>query len=416
MKPGWTVKTVSEIAKHSLGKMLDKNKNKGEPRPYLRNVNVRWFSFDLSDLRHMRFTEDETEKFTARKGDVLVCEGGFPGRAAIWTDVYPIYFQKAIHRVRFHEPERNKWFVYYLHWLEASGELRQYFTGTGIQHFTGQTLARLQVPLPPLAEQRRIVGILDEAFAGIARAVAATEKNLANARELFNQSFSDIIRRYDQSSWHETVVENLAAPAKGSIRTGPFGSQLLHGEFVDEGVAVLGIDNAVQNRFEWGRPRFITPAKFEQLARYQVHPGDVLITIMGTCGRCAVVPANVPLAINSKHLCCITPDAKKCLPEFLHKLFLYHPRSQEFLASRAKGSIMAGLNMGIIKELPVRLPPIQVQREIVQRFEAISNEIGRLESLYRRKLAALSELKQSILQKAFAGELTGKEAEEEAVA
>ena len=110
----WPTRKVSEIAQHSLGKMLDKSKNKGVAKPYLRNQNVRWFDFDLSDVSEMRFEAAEEARYTVVKGDVLICEGGYPGRAAIWNHDEPIYFQKALHRVRFHEPERNKWFLYYL--------------------------------------------------------------------------------------------------------------------------------------------------------------------------------------------------------------------------------------------------------------------------------------------------------------
>jgi len=95
MKKGWQTKKVSDIAKHSLGKMLDKAKNKGEPQPYLRNLNVRWFDFDLSDVLEMPFLPTEVEKYTAVKGDVLICEGGYPGRAAIWEKDEPIYFCSA---------------------------------------------------------------------------------------------------------------------------------------------------------------------------------------------------------------------------------------------------------------------------------------------------------------------------------
>jgi len=158
---GWVTRKVSEIAKHSLGKMLDKAKNKGESQPYLRNLNVRWFKFDLSDLLEMPFLPNEVEKYTAIKGDVLICEGGYPGRAAIWNEDYPIYFQKALHRVRFHEQEQNKWFVYFLYSQDKAGELKKHFNGAGIQHFTGEGLARFEVPLPPLTELRCFVEKFD---------------------------------------------------------------------------------------------------------------------------------------------------------------------------------------------------------------------------------------------------------------
>ena len=226
-------------------------------------------------------------------------------------------------------------------------------------------IGALLIAFAPLPEQRRIVGILDEAFAGIATAKANAEKNLQNARALFSAAFLGLVSREEQAGWSKATVAEIAAPKKGSIRTGPFGSQLLHSEFVDEGIAVLGIDNAVANEFRWAKSRFVTPEKYRLLERYRVHPGDVLITIMGTCGRCSIVPDDIPIAINTKHLCCITLDSSKCIPGYLHAYFLYHPLAQEFLAERAKGAIMAGLNMGIIEELPVLLPPLKKQAELV---------------------------------------------------
>src|ERR1019366_934165 len=125
--------------------------------PYLRNINVRWFTFDLSDLLQMPFLPEESAKYTAVKGDVLICEGGYPGRAAIWNEDRPIYFQKALHRVRFREPDLSRWFVYYLLAQDTSWELRRHFGGTGIQHFTGEALGRFEIPWPPLPELRRTV-------------------------------------------------------------------------------------------------------------------------------------------------------------------------------------------------------------------------------------------------------------------
>lgn len=259
---------------------------------------------------------------------------------------------------------------------------------------------------PPIEEQRRIVAILDDAFAGIATAKANAEKNLQSARDLVGTGYQTIAGSFDQSRWGMAPVADLAAASKGSMRTGPFGSQLLHSEFVDDGIAVLGIDNAVANEFRWDKRRYITEEKFRDLARYRVHPGDVLITIMGTCGRCAVVPDDIPLAINTKHLCCITLDRKKCLPDYLHLYFLHDPLARAYLAAQAKGSIMAGLNMGIISALPVRLPPLDQQATIVERFNSLQAECDRLADVQTRKLAALDELKQSLLHQAFTGGLS----------
>lgn len=119
----------------------------------------------------------------------------------------------------------------------------------------------------------------------------------------------------DFNSWPLTEIKELAADHKGAMRTGPFGSNLLHNEFTESGdVAVLGIDNAVQNKFAWGKKRFITKEKYENLKNYRIFPRDVIITIMGTIGRSAVVPDDIPLAINTKHLAAITLDKKKQTP------------------------------------------------------------------------------------------------------
>jgi type I restriction enzyme S subunit len=194
----------------------------------------------------------------------------------------------------------------------------------------------------------------------------------------------------------ETVV-GLAKRGRNKIRTGPFGSQLLHSEFTKSGVAVLGIDNAVNNRFEWGISRHISMEKYEKLRRYRVYPEDVLITLMGTTGRCAVVPNNIPEAINTKHLCCISLDPSKCLPSYLHGSFLFDSRVRQQLQRATKGSIMDGLNMQIIKELNIPIPG--PARQVAYARTALA-----LEQLRRTQCEALRQsehLFQTLLDEAF---------------
>ncbi len=147
-----------------LGKMLDKNKNKGELKPYLRNINVRWGSFDLSDILEMRFEESELPRYTVSKGDLVICEGGAPGRCSVWNqEEQGFLIQKALHRVRLIEEEMSPEHIqYFIKFSAEQGMLSNYFTGTTIKHLTGASLAKLPIPLMPIEEQLLIVAHLDE--------------------------------------------------------------------------------------------------------------------------------------------------------------------------------------------------------------------------------------------------------------
>ncbi|MFN3321446.1 MAG: restriction endonuclease subunit S [Allorhizobium sp.] len=163
----WQWVRVSDVAEARLGKMLDKAKNHGEPYPYLRNTNVHWFDIRLDDLKLIPLSTAEFEEYQLRRGDVLICEGGHGiGRTAVWrSDISNVVFQKALHRVR-PGPNLNPDFFSFccLVYYEA-GVMQTYFTGVGIPHFTGRALSKLVFPLPPLAEQRRIVAKVDEIMA-----------------------------------------------------------------------------------------------------------------------------------------------------------------------------------------------------------------------------------------------------------
>ena len=168
--PDWDYKPLGELADVKLGKMLDKKKHtSGRPMPYLRNINVRWGTVETDDLLEMNFDDDELDRFGLKAGDVLVCEGGEPGRAAVWQGQIPdLKYQKALHRVRFKVPYEPQLLVYFLQHKARSPEWDEMFQGATFKHFTREMFLELPIPLPPLPEQRRIVAELDAEAAEVA--------------------------------------------------------------------------------------------------------------------------------------------------------------------------------------------------------------------------------------------------------
>lgn len=157
----WEKKRLDDVADFCLGKMLDEKKNKGEPFPYLANINVRWGTFDLGDLREMRFEPHEMDRYGLTHGDIVMCEGGEPGRCAIWKDAVPgMMIQKALHRIRPHDCLDYRYLFYFFLHTGRIGGFAPFFTGATIKHLPRQSLAKLEIEFPQRLIQERIADIL----------------------------------------------------------------------------------------------------------------------------------------------------------------------------------------------------------------------------------------------------------------
>ena len=160
---GWCWSRLSNVASIQLGKMLDKQKNQGDLAPYLGNANVQWGRFDLANVKTMPMDEMDRAKYALSDGDLIVCEGGVPGRCAIWASNETMHYQKALHRIRCSKRLLlNTYCELYICFIVQSHVWDSCFTGTTIKHLPAQTLSSWLLPLPPLAEQRRIVEWVDE--------------------------------------------------------------------------------------------------------------------------------------------------------------------------------------------------------------------------------------------------------------
>ena len=157
----WTTKPLAEVADFCLGKMLDDKEDRGEPLPYLANINVRWGEFDLENLREMRFEHDEMDRYGLKYGDIVMCEGGEPGRSAIWKEPVPgMMIQKALHRIRPHDCLDHRFLFYSFLHKGKIGSFAPLFTGSTIKHLPRQQLAKVEIELPQLEVQRRIGEVL----------------------------------------------------------------------------------------------------------------------------------------------------------------------------------------------------------------------------------------------------------------
>ena len=158
----WVWVRIKDIAISELGKTLDRGKNSGKPYDYLCALNVKWNAFDLTTVKQILLEDNERERYLVRRGDLLICEGGDVGRAAIWENDEEIYYQNALHRVRFKGNINQYFYLYVLQYYKIIGLIDDVSGGVTIKHFTQNSMKKLLFPLPPLAEQKRIVSKVSE--------------------------------------------------------------------------------------------------------------------------------------------------------------------------------------------------------------------------------------------------------------
>lgn len=221
---GAELRAIGSIAETSLGKMLDAGKNSGVSTPYLANVNVRWGSFDIDNLRRVALDPSEADKFRVRRGDVLVCEGGEPGRCAVWrSDRSDVCYQKALHRVRVSASILPEWFALMLSEAVTCGRVDRLLTGTTIKHLPQQQLRKIQLPVPSIDVQSSILREVDETCQACVRAQTAVDVGSTRSANLSQDLLAAAFRGelVDQDPNDEPADVLLARIRAGREAAGP---------------------------------------------------------------------------------------------------------------------------------------------------------------------------------------------------
>mgnify|MGYP001941496164 CR=1 FL=1 len=257
---------------------------------------------------------------------------------------------------------------------------------------TDQAFLQLPVPLPPLEEQRRIAEMLD----ATSRMIETTKTVEDNLENFAKAAYSEFFSGFESPE----VLLTEVGKSKDAIKCGPFGTQLKQADFQTQGVPLIGI-KSVNSRFELSPWEFLAREKAEQLASYDVRPGDILMTRKGTIGNCSLYPRSLPHGIMHSDLLRIRVDNPHINPVFLLHQLHYDHGIQSQIRKLSPGAVMPGINVGKLKKLKIRVPPIEFQ----ERFAKVIQASDQTRAIVRAKLKALIELQASLYARAFNGKL-----------
>ena len=342
----------------------------------------------------------KTKRFELRAGDILTSLTGNVGRVAkVEPEHLPAALNQRVARL-VPKPDAGidaQYLLRFLHSSAFSGFLEERAHGAAQANVSPSVIGEIPIPLPPLEEQQRIVAVLDEAFEGLARARVHAEANLQNARALIEAglgtAFNPVTAKLN--GWDLSDLSSMAKLSYGyttKANSEPNGPKFLRITDIQDGTV------------DWDNVPFCStpPDDYE---RYRVKSGDILFARTGaTTGKSYLMTDEIE-AVAASYLIRLRLASMALKPEYL-ALFFQSDVYWETIRAGISGSTQGGFNASKLGELVVPVPPLAIQDVVISRLEEIQDQAARLTSTYFVKLQDLDDLRQSLLQKAFAGELT----------
>ena len=423
----WEWVRLGELFQHNTGKALNAANRTGQLKQYITTSNLYWDRFELDNLKEMYFSESEIEKCTVIKGDLLVCEGGDIGRASIWSYDYPMCIQNHIHRLRAYVPLCTRFFYYLFDLYKHIGWIGG--KGIGIQGLSSNAIHSLLFPLPPLAEQHRIVetidklqpytdayadvestldtlnttfperlkkSILQEAVQGklvpqdssdepaeaLLERIRAEKRRLIKEGKIKKDKHESIIFRRDNSHYEKRgpdevciddalpfeIPENWTWARLSSACVSIADGDHQPPPQVQDGIPFLVISNVSDGRVDFSDTRYVPKEYFDSLAEIRIPQcGDLLFTVTGSYG--IVIPVQTERKFCfQRHIALIKFS---CLsPDFM-KLWLSSPLVYEQCRRAATGTAQKTVGLASLKGLLIPIPPLNEQKRIVQKLNTL---------------------------------------------
>lgn len=387
----WRKVKLGEVTDSCLGKMLDAAKNRGEYQPYLANLNVRWGYFETDNLSLMKFEEDEEERYGIKYGDLIICEGGEPGRCAIWKDQIPgMKIQKALHRVRPKNGLIDNFYLYY--WFLLAGKrniINQYCTGSTIKHLPGQKLKEILIDLPPLPVQRRIAEVLsryDALIENYQRQIKLLEEA---AQRLYKEWFVDLRFPGHQStpiinnlpqSWQKKKLGEIADIIMGQSPKSEYYNKEHQGLPFHQGVGSYG-------------NRFVIDEVYSTSLTRVAEPNSVLFSVRAPVGRLNITKNRIVIgrgiaAINHKQG---------------YQSYLFYLLKERFFKDNmiGNGSIFASISKDELHNLSFLVP----SEHLIKRFDNIASRYDKSIMSIDNQIRNLSEARDRLLPKLMSAEI-----------
>ena len=404
----WDVTTVSDEFSIQLGKMLDAEKNIGVLKPYLGNRAIRWGRIELDEISFVKMTPSDLQRYRLREGDLLVCEGGEIGRAAIWKQpIQECYYQKALHRLRPTHGYNNLLMLNVLQQWASTGFLLNFVTQTSIAHLPKDKFEKVPLPLPPTkAEQKAIAEALSDADALIASLEqlitkkrhlkqGAMQELLTGKKRLPGFQLVNIVIKETEignlpDDWEITDVEGVTLSHKQGFYT--------KDRYVDNGTRLVRITDLMGDTIDFSSMPMLKVSQFE-LEQFKVNRGDFLFARSGAIGRYGIVHDKIE-AVFGSYIIRFVFDRSKISNQYFG--YIYQTdlvRKQLF--SITQGSSNININAGNIKALKIPLPTTNEQNAITTILLDMDAEIAALET----KLAKARQLKAGMMQNLLTGKI-----------
>jgi type I restriction enzyme S subunit len=390
----WKTKKLSDVLDIQNGYAFDsKQFSSEEGMPLIR---IRDISNGLKTVTN--YAGEYKSIYVVRKGDFLIgMDGEF--RCYEWKGEDALLNQRVCRLQNFSNELSAKFLSYGINkYLQDIEDVTGFTT---VKHISASQIKNIEFPIPPIPEQQRIVAILDQAFADIEKARANAEKNLKNARELFDSYLNQVFSQRGEG-WVERPLDSFSNIVNGfSFKSGDFSPS--------NKVKSIKITNVGVYDFVEESDNYLPQDFLDKYSRYQAYEGDIVValtrTIISSGLKVAVVPKSYNAALINQRVAAVQVN-EEIMPKEMLQAFLSTSMAIDYVKSNVSELMQPNLSIKDLKAFPVPVPPSSKKQVVAKNISNIKLQKDQLVAKYTTKLVSLDELKKSLLQKAFSGELT----------